>query len=68
MRKPRTVITPRCSGKSLRDVEDGKGIARGTKVIFCDSDGTEQCVNYAGVTIALCPKCKARYRKLGLVA
>lgn len=68
MPRTRGHVVPRCSGKSLRDVTDSNGVARSTKVIFCDRDGTEQCVNYAGVTVALCPKCKARYRKIGLVA
>lgn len=70
MTKARAVVhqLPRCDGKHLFDVFNGDGVARSTRIVHCYDDGTEECVNYAGVIIHLCRKCKARYRKIGMIA
>ncbi len=69
MSKARAVVRhlPRCDGKELRDVFNADGVPRSTRVVHCYSDGTEECVNYAGVIIHLCRECKARYRKIGMI-
>lgn len=69
MSKARAAVQrlPRCDGKHLVDVLNGDGVVRSTHVVHCYEDGTEECVNYAGVTIHLCRKCKGRYRKLRMI-